>query len=210
MRRQAFAHGEGYTIASSLTHRHPHTQLLLRALRHLLLAASMLHTAATAADVPEPEGYRLEEYDAPVPQTITGGTVVDATETKHLRDTEDALVIDVIPEHRKPDFLPENQIWIPPSHRGIPGSIWLPDIGYGVLSDITEAYFKNNLQKHTTSREHPIIFYCRLDCWMSWNAAKRALTFGYKNVYWFSEGIDGWTFEDFDLEKLTPEPGQRQ
>ena len=27
---------------------------------------------------------------------------------------------------------------------------------------------------------------------MSWNAAKRALTYGYTNVSWFPDGTDGW------------------
>jgi rhodanese-related sulfurtransferase len=27
---------------------------------------------------------------------------------------------------------------------------------------------------------------------MSWNAAKRALSYGYTNVAWYPEGTDGW------------------
>lgn len=162
-------------------------------------------------EVPEPDGYRVEEYDAPVPAGLTGAIRVDAVDVKQLQTEENALVIDVIPAHRKPEFLPENQIWIPPVHQGIPGSVWLPDVGYGVLSDTTVNYLTSNLEKHTNSNlEHPIIFYCRLDCWMSWNAAKRALGFGYTNVYWFADGIDGWTFEDFALQTLSEEPGIRQ
>ena len=60
------------------------------------------------------------------------------------------------------------------------------------------------------NKSHPVIFYCRSDCWMSWNAAKRALSFGYTKVYWFAEGIDGWLFEEYDTEVLTPAAGQRQ
>ena len=170
-----------------------------------------LSFAYSSDSVEEPQDYRLEDYDAPVPQTLTGATLVDAFAVKKLLEEQSALVIDVIPQHRRPDFLPENQIWIPVEHQGVAGSIWLPDIGYGVLSDITIGYFKDNLQKHTDNKsEHPIVFYCRLDCWMSWNAAKRALEFGYTNVFWFADGLDGWTFEDFKTTALTPEPGKRQ
>lgn len=160
--------------------------------------------------VQEPQNYRMEDYDAPVPGQLTGATLVDAHDVKRLLK-QGALVIDVIPEFRKPDFLPENQIWIPPAHQGVAGSIWLPDIGYGVLSEVTEKYFKDNLDKYTDSnKEHPVVFYCRIDCWMSWNAGKRALSYGYTNVYWFSYGIDGWKFEDYELQSLVAEPAKRQ
>ena len=39
----------------------------------------------------------------------------------------------------------------------------------------------------------PVLVYCHEKCWLSWNAAKRALSYGYKHVYWFPEGIEGWT-----------------
>ena len=167
---------------------------------------------ANASDVvEEPSGYRMDDYDAPVPEQLTGATLVDAFDVKRLLQEQEALVIDVIPEHRKPDFLPENQIWIPPAHKGVAGSIWLPDIGYGVLSEATTKYFKDNLEKYTGSKkDHPVVFYCRMDCWMSWNAGKRALSYGYTNIFWFSYGIDGWVFEDLELQALTAEPGIRQ
>jgi hypothetical protein len=28
--------------------------------------------------------------------------------------------------------------------------------------------------------------------WMSWNAAKRILSYGYSNVAWYPEGTEGW------------------
>jgi PQQ-dependent catabolism-associated CXXCW motif protein len=40
---------------------------------------------------------------------------------------------------------------------------------------------------------HPIVLFCLRDCWMSWNAAKRALSYGYTAVSWFPDGSDGWT-----------------
>lgn len=169
-------------------------------------------TRALASDeIPEPEGYRMEEYDAPVPETLQGATRVEATEVMRLRDEENALIIDVIPEHRRPDFLPENQIWLPVAHQGVPGSLWLPDTGFGVLSDTTTQYLLDSLEKHSSGDpDRPVVFYCRIDCWMSWNAAKRALAHGYTNVYWFADGTDGWMFEGFEMAILKPEPGDRQ
>jgi PQQ-dependent catabolism-associated CXXCW motif protein len=36
------------------------------------------------------------------------------------------------------------------------------------------------------------VIYCHRNCWLSWNAAKRAISYGYRNVYWFPDGMEGW------------------
>jgi len=173
-----------------------------------LLACS---AKSIGAQVAEPGDYRMENYDAPVPETLAGAKRVDALQVKNLREEKNAVIIDVIPQHRRPEFIPKDQIWLPVDHKGVAGAIWLPDTGYGVLSPNGNDYLKNNLEKHTGADfQRPIVFYCRLDCWMSWNAAKRSLEYGYTNVYWFADGIDGWTFEDFETDVLIPEPGERQ
>ena len=41
-----------------------------------------------------------------------------------------------------------------------------------------------------------LVIYCQANCWMSWNAAKRALSYGYPNVAWYPEGTDGWQRAD--------------
>ena len=46
----------------------------------------------------------------------------------------------------------------------------------------------------------------RKPCWMSWNAAKRAVALGYTGVNWFPEGSDGWVAAGGDL--VTAEPAQ--
>ncbi len=180
----------------------------LPAILTLLLCAGV-NTAF--AEVSQPDGYRVEYYDAEVPVALDGADTISAVEVKKLQDSETAVVIDVIPEHRRPEELPENQLWLPVSHQGIPGAIWLPDTGFGVLSDTTEKYFKHHLGIATGGdRNRGLVFYCRSDCWMSWNAAKRALSYGYTRVYWFRNGTDGWYFEDYDFEILTPAEGRRQ
>lgn len=163
------------------------------------------------AAVPQPDGYRMEDYDAPVPVGLDGATRVTAADVKALQVEKNALVVDVIPEHRKPDFLPKNQIWIPVPHKGLPGALWLPDVGFGALSEVTEHYFRSHLAKATKGDlDHPVVFYCRIDCWMSWNAGKRALGYGYTQVYWFADGIEDWDFEGFEFDILTAAEGQRQ
>lgn len=177
----------------------------------LLLITSLSVCNAAFAAPEQPDGYRMELYDDKVPAGLDGAITVNAIEVKQLLETQSAITIDVIPEQRRPDGLAQGQLWIPVEHKGLPGALWLPDTGYGVLSDTTENYFKSHLIESTRgSKNHPLIFYCRADCWMSWNAAKRALSYGYGNVYWFADGIDGWFFEGYEFEILKPAAGQRQ
>ena len=55
------------------------------------------------------------------------------------------------------------------------------------------SYFRTRLERLTKGkRDAPLVFFCLRDCWMSWNAAKRAVEAGYTNVMWFRDGTDGW------------------
>jgi len=185
--------------------------MALQLLVVLVTLAGVNVDAEADANIPQPDGYRMEDYDAPVPDGLDGATRVTALDVKKLQAEKNALVVDVIPEHRKPDFLPENQIWIPVPHKGLAGALWLPDVGFGALSEITDKYFREHLQNATKGNyDHPVVFYCRIDCWMSWNAGKRALSYGYTDVYWFADGIEDWAFEGFEFDILTAAEGQRQ
>ena len=177
----------------------------------LVFICSLVFLQCAQADtVEEPDHYRLERYDDEVPATLQGATRVSAQEVAQLQLHEDVLIVDVIPEHIKPDDLPADQQWFPVPHRGVAGALWLPDVGYGSLSDTTKDYFTSQLFAHTDGQlNYPVVFYCRTDCWMSWNAAKRAIAQGYTSVYWFADGIDDWQFEGFDTEILKPAPGER-
>ena len=52
----------------------------------------------------------------------------------------------------------------------------------------------------------PIVLYCQADCWMSWNASKRASSWGYSNLYWFPEGDAGWKEAGNKLAEAKPVP----
>lgn len=163
--------------------------------------------ARDAGTVTEPAGYRMDDYRSPVPQTLAGARVIHADEAERLLEAHEAVFIDVYPRAPKPPNLPAGTVWRDLSHLTIDGAFWLPNVGYGVLSPENEDYFRSRLAQLTVSdKTRPVVFFCLRDCWMSWNAAKRALEWGYTNVIWFSEGTDAWQEAGFELVKTTPLP----
>jgi len=172
----------------------------------LALACALLASvAARGGDVAEPEDYRTQDYRAPTPATLKGARVVTTGEAEALWRGGGAIFIDVMPRPPRPENLPAGTIWRDPQRANIPRSIWLPDTGYGALAAATEAYLRDNLARVTAGdRAKPLVFYCLKDCWMSWNAAKRAMGMGYTNVAWYPDGTDGWTAADLPLKPATP------
>nr|WP_235823728.1 PQQ-dependent catabolism-associated CXXCW motif protein [Actibacterium lipolyticum] len=163
--------------------------------------------AAFGQSITEPDDYRHQEYRAPVPVSLKGGIVVNTETAFALWKTGRVAFVDVLPRPPKPKNLPEGTIWRDQPRHSIPGSIWLPNVGYGALAEITHQYFKDGLVKATGGdTDYPVVFFCLDECWMSWNAARRALEYGYQRVYWFPEGTDGWEFEDYPTEVLEAEP----
>jgi PQQ-dependent catabolism-associated CXXCW motif protein len=162
--------------------------------------------AARAGDAPpEPDSYRQSDYRAPTPATLKGARVLTTEEAAMWR-AGDAAFIDVLPQAPRPKDLPADVVWRDKPRSDIPGSLWLPDTGYGELAPVMLDYFRRGLDKALGGRLRPLVFYCLKDCWMSWNAAKRALALGYANVAWYPGGSDGWAAAGLPLEKRAPEP----
>jgi len=161
-----------------------------------------------AAVVREPAGYQMENYRSPVPATLKGVKVVNAVQVKKLIDAGSVVLIDVLPSPPKPKSLKKGSLWLPVAREKIPNSQWLANVGFGVISDALDTYFRTNLERLTQGDKlRPVVFYCRADCWMSWNAAKRAREeYGYKNLYWFSRGIDGWEEKNYPTQAQHPVP----
>lgn len=174
----------------------------------LVTAFLMAGDPAARAEVPEPDGYRMDDYRAPTPVTVKGGTAIDTDAAHKLWTSGAAIWIDVLPAPRRPPNLPASALWMPVPHRDIPGSLWLPDVGRGALSAELDCYFQDHLAVAAKGRHDvPIVFYCLADCWMSWNAAKRAVSWGYTQVYWYRDGTDGWEAAKLPLTEAEPVPG---
>lgn len=170
-------------------------------------AGFMLAVTLIAAAPAEPSGYRMDDYNAPTPATLHGASVLDTDRAEQLWGNHQAVFIDVLPRPPRPAGLPASTIWHPKPRADIPGSVWLPDTGYGALAPVMEAYFEQGLQNATDGdRNRQIILYCKADCWMSWNAAKRALAIGYADVAWYPDGTDGWTARGLPTEARDPVP----
>lgn len=165
---------------------------LLRLAAGVMIALLPLSGTAAAETAAEPETYRTEQYRAPVPATLEGARVIDTEAAEKLKEAG-AVFIDVFPQAPKPPNLPKNTVWRAPKHSTIAGAHWLPNVGYGVLNADFESYFRKGLEKLTGGdKAKPIVLFCLRDCWMSWNAAKRALEWGYSDVIWYPDGVDGW------------------
>ncbi|WP_426442163.1 PQQ-dependent catabolism-associated CXXCW motif protein [Bradyrhizobium genosp. P] len=181
---------------------------MTRAAVSFALVATILAAADTrAADVTEPETYRSEDYRAPTPTTLRGAKVIGTEEAEKVWRNHMASFVDVLPRPPRPRNLPAGTLWRDKPRSDIPGSIWLPDTGYGELAPSMADYFVKGLKKATHGDPaRLLVLYCLADCWMSWNAAKRAREIGYSNVAWYREGTDGWLAAGLPLEEAIPEP----
>ncbi len=155
---------------------------------------------------PEPEGYRTEAFRAPTPETLAGATVVTTAQAEGLWRAG-AILVDVLPQPRQPKDLAPGTVFRLPPRDSLPGALWLVDVGYGALAPQTEAYFRRGLDRALAERPgRPIVLFCERDCWMSWNAAKRAVALGYDGVHWYPDGTTGWREAGLPMERVTPMP----
>lgn len=173
-------------------------------MRTLILALLLALAAPAFAQVEAPEGYRMDHYRAPVPDHVPGGRVIGIDEARTLHESGAAVFIDVIPATRHDTG--GDTVWTRPEPRkNIPGSLWLPNTGKGDITPEDAAWLRKHLDR--LAAEKPgvgLVFYCMADCWMSWNAAKRAAEWGYGPVLWFPAGTDDWAAAGLPLEPGKP------
>lgn len=181
---------------------------MIRLLAALVAAISFAILPVRAQDRPaEPADFRTEDYRSPVPATLAGARVLTTDEAEKIWREKSGVFIDVLPRAPKPANLPVGTVWRDRPHDNIPGSIWLPDTGYGKLAAATEEYLKHGLARASGGNTAMLlVIYCQENCWMSWNAAKRVLSYGYRNVAWYPDGTDGWGRALLPLAHAEPEP----
>jgi PQQ-dependent catabolism-associated CXXCW motif protein len=175
---------------------------LIRRRHFAFLAAAALAGFVLAEGVraegpspPEPDGYRTGAQRAPTPATLSGARVLDLAGLEAMLAAGGALapvLIDVGPADIKPANLPADSLWLP-THRSIPGAVWLPGAGLGDLPPDRESMLLDLVATLTGGdRGAPIVVFCKPDCWASWNLGRRLVLAGYGNVAWFPGGVDAW------------------
>jgi PQQ-dependent catabolism-associated CXXCW motif protein len=180
---------------------------------HLLLLGTV--ACPVWADAPagknsaaaEPSGFWTGPVNSAVPNTLTGGKVIrKARELVGLLRQGGAVVVDVSNAPRRPEGLAPGAPWLPLPHRAIPGSMWIPGVGLGEIPVSVDDFFRQRLAAATGDHlARPVVVYCHKNCWLSWNAAKRAISYGYRNVYWFRDGVEGWKAAGFPTEVIEPQ-----
>ncbi|MCB1954504.1 MAG: hypothetical protein KDG55_02450 [Rhodocyclaceae bacterium] len=120
------------------------------------------------------------QMHGPTPANIPGGQVITTKGLVGLVQSQQSpyLLIDVL---GGPQTLP-----------GALPAAWASQPG--TLNDQVQQQFASMLQQATQGRKDlPLILYClSTQCWMSYNAALRAIGAGYTNVLWYRGGIEAW------------------
>jgi PQQ-dependent catabolism-associated CXXCW motif protein len=171
------------------------------------LALVGVSSHCNAQAIAEPEHYRTDDYRAPTPATLRGAQVITTAQAQDIWRMGTGIFVDTMPHVPRPANLPAGTIWREKQRLNIPGSTWLADTGYGELSAVAEAYLRSGLERITGGdRAKLLVIYCLRDCWMSWNVAKRAVSWGYSSVAWYPDGTDGWQDAGLPLSAAAPAP----
>jgi len=173
-------------------------------------AAVFYSTIALAADDAfDPEtGLRIHHYTDPVPTTVPGGVTLDtAGVVDLLQSTPDLVLLDVLSINDvRYDELDGSWPDAPPRDN-IPGSLWLPNVGYGRPAEDMRTYLLETMTEAVSGDlSKPILVYCIADCWMGWNAVQHLANADFKTVYWYPDGTDGWAAANLPLEVSEPVP----
>tara|TARA_R110000868_G_scaffold188512_3_gene431284 strand:+ start:15094 stop:15609 length:516 start_codon:yes stop_codon:yes gene_type:complete len=168
------------------------------------MAGLLLTSAALAeAQLFSADGYRLSHYRSPTPFSHDNARTLDtATLQQLLSEQPETRLIDVYRRQWLHGQFIEDDI-----HTNLPNSMWLANTGDGQLTPQWQNYFREYLRQASQgNKASPLVFYCRSDCWLGWNATKRAHHLGYRNLYWYRDGIDAWQQAGLPLIPAQPLP----
>ncbi len=165
---------------------------MIRFIAGLAVSAAILASNAAAAQsafadedhdwgIAATHELRRPPYTAPTPRAIPGGQVIRTLELKTMLEADArALAIDVASGD---------------GHVTLAGSRWLGGAGRGAnFIDALQAQLAERLAQLTGGdKSRPLVFFCvNSQCWLSYNAALRAIALGYTRVYWYRGGIEAW------------------
>jgi len=157
----------------------------MRRLAALLILCSFSALADELRDfgIPPNAQLRADEHSSPTPLEIPGARLIATPELRGL--------IARPPETRPVLF----DVLGGDGHLSLPGAIWLPGAGRGsTFDDAIQIRLAGVLDVATRGdRQRALVFFCAsVNCWLSYNAALRAVQLGYENVRWYRGGIEAW------------------
>ena len=145
------------------------------------------------AAVPEPAGYWQGPPRGEVPASLSGGQVIHTAGLAALLSRHAVVLVDVANAPKRPANMAASAVWLPLPHQDVPGSVWIPDAGQATVSAAMDTFLRQRLAAVTGQNwAAPIVVYCHPHCWLSWNAARRIVRYGYNAVAWYPDGIEGW------------------
>jgi PQQ-dependent catabolism-associated CXXCW motif protein len=142
--------------------------------------------------VPPVKVLRTVGYHSPTPLQIPGGRVVTTGQLKTLLEQQPRpYVIDVLGGG---------------VHSTIAGAFWMIGAGAGDMSKDEEARFAKAIAAFAGGdKSRPLVFFCvDSECWLSYNAALRAIGLGYTNVMWYRGGIASWRIGENSTAQSDP------
>lgn len=152
------------------------------------------------------QGYRSASYRAPVNRAPFPARRITLAAARRLHPERGALFVDVLAAEGAHRDAVSGQWTLIAEHESIPGALWFPDVGHSAPDPVLWRAFADRVA--TFRKAHPkapVIVFCRTDCWMSWNAARRLAYAHAPHILWLPEGIEGWRDAGGTLAKVQPE-----
>lgn len=142
--------------------------------------------------VPPTQVLRTVGYHSPTPTRIPGGRVITTGELEAL-----------LAENPKPYLI---DVLGGGVHRTIAGAFWMLGAGAGDMSREEEERFAKAIAAFAGGdKGRPLVFFCvDAECWLSYNAALRAIKLGYTSVMWYRGGIASWRTANKPMAQSDP------
>lgn len=170
----------------------------------ILLALTALAAAPAPAEFDD-AGYRSSRYRAPVTLDPRPAARLALPAALTLTPGRDALFLDVMPAEGGVRDAVTGQWRLATPHETIPGAEWHPEAGRSPVDPaIWHGLERAVARARVGNPKRPVVLFCRTDCWMGWNAARRLARGGLDNIWWLAEGTDGWHSTGHALVEARP------
>jgi PQQ-dependent catabolism-associated CXXCW motif protein len=134
---------------------------------------------------------RTGDFEAPTPTEIVGAKTITTPQLRAMMLANPPLLLDVVGGAQTVS---------------LPGAIWLRGAGLGnsLHDQLQERLGIRLAELAGGDKARAIVFFClSKTCWLSHNAAVRAVALGYSNVYWYRGGRSAWNAAGLTMEPVS-------